>query len=148
MAPGKLKVSLTLRPLDRAFAGFARALSVAAPIIGDESLSASRPSISNLVPRMEWETTGRSPTKKSLLITIRSNLISGFSAARKIFLAHPTAYSCRLRNRAARKHWFRKHAPRQKYFASRRAGQSLPSRLMVVRRATIALSVAGDALRL
>src|SRR5207245_11409991 len=112
MAPGKLKVSLTLRPLDRAFAGFARALSVAAPIIGDESLSVSRPSISNLVPRMEWETTGRLPTKKSLLITIRSNHTSEFSAPRRTFPAHRTAYSCLLRNRAVPKLHSRKHDQR------------------------------------
>jgi len=42
MALGKSKVNLILRLLDRAFAGSARALSVAAPTTGDESLSASR----------------------------------------------------------------------------------------------------------
>src|SRR5947207_14882528 len=124
MAPGKFKVNLKRRLLDHAFAGSGRALSVAVPIIGDETLSASRPSISNLVPRMGWETTGRLLMKKSLLITTKSNPTSESSAPRKTFPVHQTAYSCRLRSRAVLKLWFRKLAPRQKFFAYRRAWQS------------------------
>src|ERR1700720_4918651 len=106
MALGKSKVSLTLRPLDHAFAGSARASSADAPIIGEELLCALRLSISNLVPRMEWEMTGRLPTKKSLLITTRSNPTLEFSAPRKIFLAHQMACSCLPRNHVAPKLWF------------------------------------------
>src|ERR1700682_4670324 len=103
MARGKSKANLTLRPPDPAFAGSVRVLLVDEPITGEESLSATRPSISNLVPQMEWETTGRLRTKKSLLITIRSNPTLEFSDQRKTFLAPRAGHSCRLRTRAARK---------------------------------------------